>query len=234
MNIYSTRGFTLLEMSLVLVVMGLVLVGLTRPLLHSREQLLIKREALQVSQAHEALLGFAARYGRLPCPATELSGGEEAATVDGCQRYTGYLPTVDLGLNGPLDSQGRLLNPWHQPLRYALSAADADTDGVADFAVAGAMRRAGLSQLNGDLAVFHWQGAGCDDLQLRASHVVAVLHSPGRLAYNSRAEVLNRDAGTDYASGAFSRSQACGYDDRVAWLSDSSLFTVMLRARLLP
>lgn len=233
-NSHRNRGFTLLEMALVMVVMALLLSGLMRPLLNNREQLMQRRDALMLADAREALLGFAARHGRLPCPATATSGGTEATTAAGCAVYGGYLPVVELGLLGPLDGTGRLLNPWSEPLRYALSDADEDADGVADFAGSGAMRRVGLAQLQGSLKVLHWQGGDCDQLQLRASHVVALLYSPGSTQHPSSAEQLNQAMGTEYATGGHSQSQGCGYDDRLSWVSDSALFSVMLRARQLP
>ncbi len=233
-NTKRNRGFTLLEMALVMVVMALLLSGLMRPLLNNREQLMQRRDALLLADAREALLGFAARQGRLPCPATATSGGAEVIAAAGCVSYGGYIPVVQLGLSGPLDAQGRLLNPWSVPLRYSLSNADTDVDGVADFAVSGAMRDVGLAQLQGTLKVHHWPGGDCDQLQLRASHVVALLYSPGKVQHTSDAETLNRAMGSEYATGAYSQSQACGFDDRLSWVSDSALFSLMLRARQLP
>lgn len=229
-------GFTLLELSLVLIVVGVLLGGLIQPLLNNVEQLKQRRADSLLGEVRDSLLGFAARHGRLPCPALETSAGAEVTNTDGtgCQNYAGFLPVVELGLEGPLDESGILLDPWFGELRYRLSARDGDADGVADFAVAGAMRRAGLSQLAGDLSVSHWQGNSCDTLQLRASHVVAVVYSDAKNSHESSAENLNRAAGLRYSTGAFSSSDTCGFDDQLRWISDSALFSQMLRARQLP
>lgn len=227
-------GFTLLEMSLVLVVLAVVLGGLMQPLLNNREQLLQHQAKNQLEEVRQALLGYAVSLGRLPCPATETSAGVARASAVGCETYGGYVPNVDLGVSGALDNEGLLLDPWSKRLRYRLSSHDSNADGEADFAVTGGMREAGLSQLRGDLEISHWSGGSCNDLQLRASHVVAVVYSDGKNTNTSRAERLNQAVGPHFATGAFSGSTDCGFDDRLRWISDSALFTQMLRAQRLP
>jgi prepilin-type N-terminal cleavage/methylation domain-containing protein len=52
--------------------------------------------------------------------------------IDGCLAFSGYLPAGTLGISGDIDSAtGRLLDPWGQPYRYAVSDinADANVDG---------------------------------------------------------------------------------------------------------
>ena len=230
----KAAGFTLLEMSLVLVVLAVVLGGLMQPLLNNREQLLQRQAKMQLDEVRGALLGYAVSHGRLPCPATETSAGVARSSLAGCESYGGYVPSVDLGVTGSLDGAGLLLDPWSKRLVYRLSSRDSDTDGAADFAVAGGMREAGLSLLRGDLRISHWGGGDCGDLQLRASHVVAIVASDGKNTFSSRAEQLNRAAGSHFATGAFSQSADCGFDDQLRWISDSALFTQMLRARRLP
>src|SRR5664279_5024596 len=52
-------------------------------------------------QAQEALLGFAAMNGRLPCPATAGSGGIESPIGGGVclAPYSGFLPAATLQLS---------------------------------------------------------------------------------------------------------------------------------------
>lgn len=227
-------GFTLLEMSLVLMVLAVVLGGLMQPLLNNREQLLQRQAKMQLDEIRQVLLGYAISHGRLPCPATETSVGVARSSGVGCEVYGGYVPSVDLGVAGALDSEGVLLDPWFKRLRYRLSSHDSDADARADFAVTGGMREAGLSRLRGDLKISHWSGESCNDLQLRASHIVAVVYSDGKNTYDSRAEQLNQAVGSHFATGAFSQSTDCGFDDQLRWISDSALFTQMLRAQRLP
>ena len=52
--------------------------------------------------------------------------------VDGCLAFSGFLPAGTLGITGNIDAvTGRLLDPWGQPYRYAVSDinAEANLDG---------------------------------------------------------------------------------------------------------
>src|SRR5688572_29888281 len=75
-------------------------------------------------RAREALLGYAAANGYLPCPGT-ASGAEprEADHAAGsCPAYHGYLPAIALGLQ-PTDSRGYAIDAWNTPashIRYAV------------------------------------------------------------------------------------------------------------------
>ena len=47
--------------------------------------------------------------------------------VDGCLAFSGFLPAGTLGITGGIDATtGRLLDPWGQPYRYAVSDINAD------------------------------------------------------------------------------------------------------------
>src|SRR5690606_15885503 len=65
----------------------------------------------QLRQIEEAIYGFAAHRGRLPCPAGPNG-------LEDCTRTSGSLP-IALGLSGRTDANGILLDPWGNPYRYA-------------------------------------------------------------------------------------------------------------------
>lgn len=105
------RGFSLLELAIVLIVFGLLagsmLGNLSGQRRHSEEQ----RTQRQLELAQEALYGFAITHGRLPCPANPTldSDAPDAGNED-CNREHGVLPWRALGL-GETD-------PWGQRLSY--------------------------------------------------------------------------------------------------------------------
>jgi hypothetical protein len=92
--------------------------------------------------AMEALIGFAVQRGRLPCPATNTSLGQEVLVTTGmpgtptisaeawgnCQVLDGWLPAASLGL-APLDSEGYAIDAWGSNvgglnrMRYAVDSA---------------------------------------------------------------------------------------------------------------
>src|SRR5688572_6039926 len=97
----DTGGFTLIEVMMVLLILAVLATGLTIPL---AAQLQMRREEETrrvLDEARDAVLGFAAAHGRLPCPATLASRGEEAFAPGGspangaCESFHGgYLPAA--------------------------------------------------------------------------------------------------------------------------------------------
>ncbi len=82
-----------------------------------------------LDEAREALLGFAAAHGRLPCPASAGSRGMESFAAGGdalngnCSNFHGgFLPAASLGLP-PLDPEGFARDGWGthaNRIRYAV------------------------------------------------------------------------------------------------------------------
>lgn len=101
------RGFTLTEMAVVLVIVALLIAGLVIPFSAQQDILARQETERRFASIREALLGYSAAKGRLPCPAnpTIASGAANAGTED-CTRTEGALPWADLGVP-QLDSWGR-------------------------------------------------------------------------------------------------------------------------------
>ncbi len=180
MSYRSTRGFSLVELAVVMTIAALLL-GSTLPLLTAmHEQARIRDTRRSLNTALEALLGFAAVSGRLPCPATEGSLGTELPSGGGnCTTTTGLLPAASLGL-APVDDQGFALDAWGGRLRYAVSDQNSnnpDCSGTTTlvFTTANCMRALTLSALAPNLSVC---SAGCaTSLVARAP---AVIYSTGQ------------------------------------------------------
>lgn len=132
-------AFTLIEIAVAMLVITLLLAGLAVPV---AAQLQMRRQdeaRRQLDDAREALLGFAAAHGRLPCPASATSRGEESFAAGGlaangnCSNfYDGFLPAAALGLS-PLDAEGYLRDPWNTSasrVRYAVFGGGASIGGV--------------------------------------------------------------------------------------------------------
>ena len=120
----AVRGFTLIEMAVVLVVVSLVLGSLLVPLASQVEQRKIEGTEQILEQARDALLAFAAAHRRLPCPADPTSGQEKVTMATGaCTNNPGFLPAATLGLS-PLDAEGFARDGWgleQNRIRYAVS-----------------------------------------------------------------------------------------------------------------
>lgn len=135
----KARGFSLIEIAVVLVILTILLATVSIPIASQLNQKRIAETQRLLDLAQQALIGYASANGRLPCPATDgvtvggtnsfgderFAGGSSA--VDGkCEFWTGYLPAVTLGLS-PVDSQGFMVDAWglqQNRIRYAVWGSD--------------------------------------------------------------------------------------------------------------
>lgn len=189
------KGFSLVEVAVVLVIVGLLVAGVLTPLAEQRQQLRITQANAQAETIMEALLGYAVSQGHLPCPATNTSNGLELVFLQGlvrtrCGNATvlqhGFVPSATLGLSGDFNEDGLMMDPWGNPWRYSITPSDSTVpaDGVWDFISPGQLRDVTMAGLQPNLVVCDAASAGatgCDagDTTLADSAVVVVF-SMGR------------------------------------------------------
>ena len=125
----ASRGFTLTELAIVLVIVTLLVGGMLVSVSTSRDITNEKEAQKQLASITEALLGFAMDRQRLPCPATAAAGDTGVENPAGgpicAAPYTGFLPGITLGL-APTDAQGYVIDPWGNRIRYAVTTASAN------------------------------------------------------------------------------------------------------------
>lgn len=76
-NLARHKGFSLLEMAVVLIILGFVLGAILAPIQAQRQMLHQSQTENTLEAAKKALIGFAQTKGRLPCPAIAGGGGSE-------------------------------------------------------------------------------------------------------------------------------------------------------------
>lgn len=110
------RGFTLVEIAIVLVIVGLLLGGLLMPLSTQVKMQKINETQKAMEEIKEAIIGFAMVNGFLPCPDSLLNDGV-SDTVPGptptCSSDVGILPWVTLNVKGT--------DSWGNRYRYQVS-----------------------------------------------------------------------------------------------------------------
>lgn len=231
----SMQGFTLVEISIVLVIVGLLVGGLITPLGVQLEQRRAADTRKAMEEARDALAGFAVRNGYLPCPAISASNGLEDRSGDRCtgERRIGFLPWATLGVP-KLDSWGHL---------YLYSVTPAFSDSAVIF------------RLNTprDITVASRDAPGALVQASESNDIPAVILSHGRNGYGAYSEQGTRisdagrrnvdekanlnPAGTLFVSRDPGDSEAAPggpYDDIVVWLSPNILFNRMVAAQRLP
>ncbi|MBU4498864.1 MAG: prepilin-type N-terminal cleavage/methylation domain-containing protein, partial [Gammaproteobacteria bacterium] len=146
----TQRGFTLIEMAIVLIIITILIGGLAVPLSTQIQARRIAETNKTLEEAKEAIIGYAMTHRTtgatprpyLPCPDTDGDGRENrviGGPYDGsCPLTYGYFPWVDLG-GSPNDA-------WGNRLRYVVtdklanrisgfsSGTDRDTGGWKDIA----------------------------------------------------------------------------------------------------
>lgn len=123
----AEQGFTIVEIAVALVIVGLLLAGLLGPLSTRVEQAQRQKTTELSEEVKEALLGFVAIHGYLPCPTTEQDPNNSnyglAATSCPPASLTddAILPWATLGVS-PTDAWGRprtqASDPWAGYWRY--------------------------------------------------------------------------------------------------------------------
>jgi prepilin-type N-terminal cleavage/methylation domain-containing protein len=113
------RGFSLIEIAVVLLIIAVLVSIVAIPISSRDEQSRISEMNRQLDTIKEALIVYAFANGRLPCPATDgniygaaNSSGAESPTGGGaCTVKLGSVPASALGVS-PVDSSGFAIDAW--------------------------------------------------------------------------------------------------------------------------
>jgi prepilin-type N-terminal cleavage/methylation domain-containing protein len=238
-RVRRARGFTLVELAVVLTIIALLLSTLMYTLSAQTDQRAREQTQRTLEQAREAVLGFAIANGRLPCPASAASNGVEspAGGATDCTNYNdGFLPAVTLGFQ-PTDSSGFALDAWNNRIRYAVSrtiASCSGTSAVPHFTNKTNLKQNGMScqPANTELLVCKSSqstpapvagncGGASNNAVTNVGTVVAVIFSPGKNYISAQTaaaasgaarfdEAANLDGNTVYINHVLAPSGATG------------------------
>lgn len=270
-------GFTLIEIAIVLLIVT-ILLGYTVAMFPIQQELKQYRQTnAEMDEIVDALIAFAQVNGRLPCPDTTGNVNGTAAGIfdgiedtddliinldgtagtdvipDNCKSFFGFLPSATLGMNGDINDDNQLQDPWSNAYGYAVSGVD--TGGEANFfgvdlVTPNGIRGEGLLNVTPDLFVCDDSSATGVDANCTAaasnavvSNVAAVIISLGKsndLVTTSNIQAENFDDFNDgtndkvYVSTTRSDATAAEFDDVVRWISPNLLFSKMIEADQLP
>tara|TARA_R110002072_G_scaffold301164_3_gene480356 strand:- start:152360 stop:153127 length:768 start_codon:yes stop_codon:yes gene_type:complete len=240
-------GFSLIEMAVVLMILGFVLGGLLVSLGQTTENTRRTDATSQLKRIEEALYGFAQANGRLPCPASQSSSGQEsiANLATGlCSVPTtvthGFVPAATLGLSGAVNTDGLLTDPWGNPYRYSVSNRLQATN-RAFTSIAGMKDLFSASPIDNTNMLRICQQSACTDIITDLSPAVVLSMGANWGSFSSANEVANagnvvvggyRLTNTnDFVSAGYNETD---FDDIITWLSPNILFSRMISAGRLP
>lgn len=243
-----SAGFTLTELAVVLVILSLLIGGLLVPLSAQMDARNASDTRASLAEIREALLGYAAVNGRLPCPAAATTasgaggaGGEEFNLGTGqCSLLAGVVPWATLGVK-ETDAWGR---------RYTYRVTPLFAQCVAPAYAVGAPCTSGYSFLltsTGNMDVRSTAGGS-----VIANKVPAVVISHGKNgngAYTLAGTQLPTGADVDEQDNQLispagvvttanldfvSKTPTATFDDEVMWISPGVLFNRMISVGRLP
>lgn len=240
----AEEGFTLVELTIVLVIVALLIGGMLLPLSAQRDLQSTSETQKQLSEIKEALLGFAAANGRLPCPAAPNTTGAESPSSNSgiCTNpWDGFLPAITLGIQ-PADSQGYAIDSWGNRIRYAVTTGNSNA-----FTKPNGIRELwGTTTFDPDLVVCNSASAitdpntgsaSCPAANVLTTGAAAIVLSHGKngaVVPTNADELANWPIPTAKDNVFVAAQSGPDFDDLIVWLSPNILYNRMISAGKLP
>jgi prepilin-type N-terminal cleavage/methylation domain-containing protein len=251
-----SNGFTLIELAVVMAIVGLLLGSLMFTLSAQSEQRNFEETRRRLDQARELLLGYAIAKGRLPCPATLASLGEESPAGTGaCTNfYNGFLPARALGYPH-VDATGLAVDAWGNRLRYAVSGVTptncSGTSTTPHFTNATNLKANGITCQPNDLLVCKSStgitgttcgtafGTSGENQVTTSDLIVAIVFSTGKngaLGGAGADELANLNGDRIFVHHTPSAAGVGNgeYDDQMFWITVGELYGKLVAAGVLP
>jgi prepilin-type N-terminal cleavage/methylation domain-containing protein len=253
-------GFTLVELTIVMLIVSILLAGVMMPLSLQMEVRRYADTKKAMDQISEAVIGFLLANGRLPCPADPAiadgvaNAGVERAACTAAGTNVGVIPWVTLGVPET--------DEWGGRFTYRVAAGFADaintTGGTAGCTAPASAAASFVLCDSGDMRVRSRNTTNFYDLTNVELPAVFISHGKnGYGAYRAQGGAPSSmpAAGTDELANAtpniifFSREKQdpsagcsdapgsaalCEFDDLVAWIPLTTLMNRMVVAGKLP
>ncbi len=220
-----SRGFTLTELTVVLVIVALLIGGLVFPLSAQRDVQRLNDTRTQLAQIEAALLGYAAIYGHLPCPDTDedpdsAGYGIENAPCDASVLTEGFLPWKTLGVPQ--------FDPWGGPRTVDKSPRTGDWRYRVDRYFTKYLTLEKDFPATADALVI--QDHLGNALTSGSERPVAIVFSAGPNLVADGENVRYEQANGRYEAG----ERTVTFDDMLIWIGRPILFNRMIAAGRLP
>ena len=251
MRARCSSGFSLVELAVVMVIVALLLGGAMFTLSAQVDQRNFEETRRRLDQARELLYAFAIVKGRLPCPATATSSGDESPSGGGtCTTYYGgWLPARAIGFQNT-DSAGYAVDAWGNRIGYAVASLITNCSGSSltpHFTSAANLKSNGISCQPHDLIVCKSAtGITSTDCGTAANQVMvpdlvtALLYSTGKngsaTPSSGTDEYQNQNGDRVFIWHTPAPSSATNgeFDDQLTWITVGELYGRLVSAGVLP
>ena len=252
MTIQRNKGFSLIELTMVLFILGLLLSSFLAPLAARVEQQERKNTQIQLNEIEEVIYGYVLQNNYLPCPdCSDNIGGCVAATAnDGvedtvaagagltCSTEIGNLPWVSLGVKGT--------DEWDNVFTYRVDDTFADRNDSATRDGTGCETASATLNVSFSLCsdgeIIILDGDGGNNV---ATNVPAIVVSHGKNWPDIDTDTAHEEENYDDAANAtdtlgtfvdrdYSDDDTAGFDDMVIWISPYILRTMAVKSGILP
>lgn len=235
---YNFKGFTLLEVAIVLAIVGLLLAGGVNLLSGSADTSKYKQTQNELQEIKESLITYYIQYNRLPCPdAVAPFDGLADASCSTASAARGWLPYVTLGFGGNGDA-------WGERIKYVVSPAflvNATSSFCTNYSNSPNGRNSPANRVIiqdlqstpttlGDWAAFALVSTGKNGRQTNAGMTGAFSNDGGCTGLSAREqENCNTDStlrfGTQMSDGT-----TITFDDMVVWVGDMQLISQLRKS----
>jgi prepilin-type N-terminal cleavage/methylation domain-containing protein len=234
----NASGFTLTELTIVLVIVALLIGGMLLPLSAQIDQRHYSETRQQLDEMREALIGFALVHGRLPRPAASIGDGlENPADCGSDDACTGFVPWNTLGL--------KKTDAWNKMIRYSVTPAYASNAGF-DLGSVGSKKI--QTRDDAGTATYIVGSSGACTSSYPCAPAVLLSHGKNHWGVTPDGTAIADDSASnsdeDVNAGAttlfFARDPSNApdhggeFDDLVVWISPYILFNRMVAAGRLP
>lgn len=245
---HRQHGFTLTELAIAFAIVALLIGGAFMTLSARVEQRNHDETLHRLNAAADSVIAFAIVNGRLPCPATAGTTGDEAFTGTNCSTwYGGFLPGRAIGFQ-PVDAQGYAVDVWNNRIRYAVAQTVTGCTGTPTnphFVSAANLKANGLGCRPNDLDIC--APADTTTACTAANRVVStqtvavIIFSTGKdgsLPATSQGthETANTDGDASFISHTPSGADSATgvYDDLMVWIPVGVVYSRLIAGGVLP
>ena len=253
------RGFTLVELAVVLTIVAFLLASLMYTFSAQVDQRNIEETRRRLEQARELVLSYAQINGRLPCPARSVNtaapvtvtGDEVRDAAGNCvgDAVTDYYGGTNLGLlpartigMSQIDPAGFALDAWGNRIRYAVSNLITACSGTSTTC-----QPNDLLICKSATGITATACGGATNQIMSQSLVVAIVYSTGKnsisaqdaatangLGRTDEAANLNGDRVFVFHPPTPSDSANGEFDDHFTWITVGELYGRLIAAGMLP